>query len=67
MPGNSRLHLREALDRYRIERHVVDEAADRALWQATAAEDVVGDREERTSGGGTAPLDWRRSDRGCER
>jgi AbrB family looped-hinge helix DNA binding protein len=36
-----RLRLEEALDRYRIE-GPIDEAADRAAWQARAAEDTLG-------------------------
>ena len=36
-----RLTLDEALERYRIE-GPIDEPADRAAWQAVAAEDVLG-------------------------
>ena len=39
-----RLRLAEALERYRIERPV-DEAVDRARWQARAAEDVLGPQD----------------------
>ena len=40
-----RLRLSEALERYRIE-GPVDEAADRAEWQAKAAEDILGTKSE---------------------
>ena len=39
-----RLRLSEALERYRIAGPVAD-AADRARWQARAAEDVLGGRD----------------------
>jgi bifunctional DNA-binding transcriptional regulator/antitoxin component of YhaV-PrlF toxin-antitoxin module len=40
-----RLRLSEAWARYRIE-GAVEDAADRARWQAKAAEDVLGGRDE---------------------
>ena len=40
-----RLRLAEALERYRIE-GPIDDAADRAEWQAIAASDVLGAEDE---------------------